>query len=166
MRSIRIYILKKWKNKTFGDSGKFYPLLYCLPLPIFGISTFLLIYSFASGFQTWEQLVIIGFGLFFAMYAAKSVEAIVVARSTIQEISYDGHWFRGRTFGGKTFDVDKFSETSENRALFSKKHLKFLFPANTNNMVLHIASDDFYLSGNISGIDSLRALIFENCEYS
>jgi len=158
--------LTKWENKTFGEAGKFYPLLYLAPLPIIGISLFLFGYSFASGFQLWERFVIAGFGLFFMLYVGKSIEAIIITRSTIQEILYDGNTFRGKTFSGKTFEVDKFTEVLEDENFFDKKHIKFLFHENRKNMVLRCDSGNYYLSGSISGIDHLQKLLYAESQHT
>lgn len=149
----------KWENNTFGKAGKFYPFLYLSPLPIIGISLFLLGYSLASGFQLWERLVVAGFGIFFLIYVVKAIEAIVITRSTIQEISSDGSVFSVKTFSGKHFKVDQFSQIMEDEKFFAKKNIQFLFPANVKNMIVRCDSGDYYISGNIEGIATLRELI-------
>ena len=103
---------------------------------------------------------IAGFGLFFMMYFGKAIEAIAISRSTIQEIAYDGNIFRVKTFGGKTFEIDKFSEVLESETFFAKKHIKFLFKNNANNMIVRYNSNEFYISGCIAGIESLRELLY------
>ena len=151
--------MNKWENQTFGDAGKFYPLLYLTPLPVLGSSLFLFGYSFASGFQLWERIVIAGFGLFFMMYFGKAIKAINITRSTIQEIVYDEGIFRGKTFSGKEFEVDKFTEVLESENFFAKKHIKFLFQENGKNVIVRYNSDEYYLSGSIEGIERLQKLL-------
>jgi len=157
--------LIKWKNQTFGNAGKFYPLLYLAPLPIVGIALFLFGYSFAGGFQSWERFVIAGFGLFFMVYFGKAIEAIIITRSTIQEILYDGNVLFGKTFSGKRFKVDELTEVLENERFFDKKHIKFLFHEESKNLVIRCNSDDYYLSGSIAGIDNLRELIHAESQH-
>jgi hypothetical protein len=151
--------LNKWKDKTFGDAGKFYPLLYLTPLPILGSSLFIFASLFANGFQLWERIIITGFVLFGMMYFGKAIEAINITRSTIKEIVYYEGIFRGKTFSGKEFEVDKFTEVLESENFFAKKHIKFLFQENSKNMIVRYNSDEYYLSGSIEGIERLQKLL-------
>lgn len=146
------FFLTKWENQVFGDAGKFYPLLYLTPLPIADIALFLFGYSLSSNFQLWERFVVAGFGLFFMMYIGKAIEAIIITHSIIQKIIYDRNVLCEKTFSEKTFEVDECTEVLEDGSFFEKKHIKFLFQKNSNNMIVRCNSGDYYLSGSIAGI--------------
>ncbi|MGI2030376.1 hypothetical protein [Endozoicomonas acroporae] len=148
----------KWENKNLGEAGNYYPILYLLPLPLIVSSLILFGYSLYDGLQILERLVSIGFGLFFLVYFGKAIEAIIITRSTVQEIIYDGGLIRGKTFSGITFEVNRCSEIMRNEDFFAKKNIKFLFPQN-KNLIIKCGSVEYYLSGNIEGIDKLLQLL-------
>jgi hypothetical protein len=151
--------MSKWENKTFGKAGKFYPILYLLPLPILGVALFLFGYSFASGFQPWERMVVGGFGVFFLIHFVRAIEAIVISRSTIQEITTDNTIFHVKTFGGSDFKVKQFSKIVEDDAFLAKKNLRFLFPNESKNIIVNCDSRNYYISGNTEKFETLRAAL-------
>lgn len=150
--------MTKWENNSLGKAGRFYPLLYLAPLPLIGFSLALFGYAVTGNFQLWERILVAGFGVFFMAYFVRSIEAICVTRSTVQEIEYDGKAFRGKTFSGKSFEVNRLSSIFEDEGFFAKKNIKFLFKDN-GNLIIKSGSETYYLSGSMEGISTFRELL-------
>lgn len=153
--------MEKWENISLGKSGRFYPLVYLAPLPIIFVGFLLLTYSFYGEFHLLESLIIAGFGVFFLVYFFKGVEAIKITRSSIKEISLRNNKFHVHTFGGKVFEVDQFKEVIDGNDFFSKKNIRFMFPADVKNIIVRCDLGEFYISGNIVGIEVLRTALKE-----
>ncbi|WP_157677816.1 hypothetical protein [Marinobacter sp. es.042] len=90
----------------------------------------------------------------------ESVEAILIVRSTVQEITYNGRRFSGKTFSGMAFEFDKSTMISQGEFFSSSKNMKFLFHEDNINLMLKCEFGKLYLSGKTSGFEELERLLF------
>lgn len=161
--------MKSWKNRSLGREGLLYPLLYvCLVLQALFVLFFVAVtfrmseqFSFVA-FQSvvgikfvFVLLMMIGGVVFTLMLLIKILDATLIVRMTIQNIHYNKGVFRGRTFGGKEFELDNSLELIENDRFFLKKNIRHFFKENTRHTIIRHEAGDYYLSGNTDCINSL-----------
>ena len=148
--------MNRWENTSFGKAGRYYPILYLVPIPLLGVAWLLFGYALLDGFQLWERFVIAGFGLFFFVYFIKGIEAILITRSSIKEISVKNNELTIHTFGGKVLKIDRFEAIFATNDLFSKKNIQFMFAADVKHIIVRCESGNYYIAGDLDGIETLR----------
>lgn len=153
--------MNNWVNTSFGNAGKFYPLLYLVPVPLLGVAIFFLSYSFSSELQQWERVVIIGFSIFFFIYFIKGIDAIKITRLAIKKIFITRNNITVNTFGGKEFKIGGLKKVVFGSDIFTKNHIQFMFPIDKKNIIIQTDVGEFYISGNISGIEELAQVLEE-----
>lgn len=156
----------KWENNSLGKDGKYFHLLYLVPIPVLLMSIFFLYFTLIEGFKPFERVIFLIFGLAFAYYTYKGLKLILTSRNVVKSISYKEGNLCLVAFGGTKISQQEITEIYQFHHNFPKKSAASYVLSDKINLAVQTKNGIYLISGNMENFDNLSGILYRLIDQS